>query len=94
MSAPHIKHACPFCGETEHLDLNVTIERPIIRDGDTVKGPFGREVTEEVDGVHCQVCEAVAPLDVWNRERSPEVFSILRDFDEVLHLTDDGRKAG
>jgi hypothetical protein len=83
MNDPRIKRCCPFCGEAEHLDARVTIERPIIRNGDTVKKPGGHEVTEEVDGVHCQVCEAVAPLDVWNHERPPEVFAILRDFDEV-----------
>ncbi|HQT53581.1 MAG TPA: hypothetical protein PKX06_08875 [Phenylobacterium sp.] len=81
MSNPLILRPCRFCGEHEHLSSGHSIPRPVIENGDTKKGADGSEIIEEVDGVHCQVCEAMAPLDVWNGERPQSVFAILRDFD-------------
>lgn len=81
MSAAAITRACPFCGEREHLTSGHSIPRPVIENGDTKKDARGFEVMEEVDGVHCQVCEAMAPLDVWNGTRPASDYALLRDFD-------------
>jgi len=35
-----------------------------------------------VDAVGCDVCEAMAPLDVWNGMRPASDYAALRDFDE------------
>lgn len=78
---PRILRACPFCSEHEHLGVTAVIARPIIVGTDTLRGPDGREITEEVDGVCCFVCEASAPLDVWNHTRAPADYAVLRDFD-------------
>lgn len=79
---PHstIRCACPFCGERQHLSLGPTFQRPVVATSDTLRNESGDEVLEEVPGVACQVCEAMAPLDVWNRERPPQAYKILRDF--------------
>lgn len=80
MSTPTILRPCPFCGEREHLTAGHSIERPIVEGGDTKKLPSGFEAFEEVDAVYCQVCEAMAPLDVWNGERPASDYAVLRDF--------------
>lgn len=77
-----IKHACPFCGEREHLRVHDGGALfPVIVGKDTVIEADGLERLEEVDGIHCDVCGGNAAVDVWNREVSPEVFDVLRDFD-------------
>ena len=81
MKNPAIIRPCPFCGEHEHLTAGHSVERPIVEGGDTKKLQSGFEAMEEVDAVCCQVCEAMAPLDVWNGERPQSVFAILRDFE-------------
>ena len=74
--------ACPFCEETERLDIaEARFERPIVCNGDTLKDGAGAEIMEAVPGVSCQVCEAMAPLDVWNGLRPVSDFAVLRDFD-------------
>ncbi|MCR5874391.1 hypothetical protein LRS10_09570 [Phenylobacterium sp. J426] len=83
MRDPLIKRACPFCGEAEHLRIHdAAITRPIVEGADTRKGPDGQEEMEAVDAVACDVCDAMAPLDVWNGERSAADYTVLRDFDE------------
>jgi len=49
---PALKN-CPFCDKTDHLEiLTLTTERP---DGSEFIG----------DAVKCTLCEALAPLIVW-----------------------------
>jgi hypothetical protein len=77
-----IKEPCPFCGETEHLDISEGGSYfPIVVGSDTLKDENGFDVEGYVDGVNCQVCHALVPLHVWNREVPEEVFAVLRDFD-------------
>jgi hypothetical protein len=76
-----ILFACPFCGEAECLSVSGCIPRPLIVGDDTLKERDGSELTEEVDGVVCWVCEAIAPLDVWNHQRPERELAILRAFD-------------
>lgn len=79
---PWITRACPFCREEEHLRIHpLAISRPIIEGGDTRKLPNGEEELQEVDAVGCDVCDAMAPLDIWNNGLAPEAIAILRDFD-------------
>jgi hypothetical protein len=82
MRDARIKHACPFCGEREHLQFgDGSCIWPIVIGNDTLKGDDGYDVEDEVDGVHCMVCHALVPLHVWNREVAPEVYAMLREID-------------
>jgi hypothetical protein len=79
---PRITHPCPFCGEREYLRVHPgSVSRPIIEGDDTLKDVDGEELAEVVDAIGCDVCEALAPADVWNRQRPPEVYAVLRDFE-------------
>lgn len=80
---PRIRRPCPFCGEAEHLRVHdAAISRPVVEGSDTRKEPDGSETMEEVDAVACDVCEAMAPVDVWNGSRRSSDFAVLRDFDD------------
>lgn len=82
MADPRIIRACRFCGETEHLHMTASgFERAVVFDFVTVIMPDGSELTETVDGVGCEVCDALAPLDVWNGTRSQADYVALRNFD-------------
>lgn len=76
---------CRFCGERVHLQIDRNgVERPAIIDGKVA--PFvcvDNEIAgaEHVDAVNCLVCNARAPLDVWNGTRPESDFALLRDFD-------------
>lgn len=79
---PRIKQPCPFCGEREHVEVSEGgCPFAIVVDGDTLKDESGYDLEDYVDGAHCQVCHALVPLHVWNREVPEEVFAVLRDFD-------------
>lgn len=82
MRSPLIRRACPFCGEVEHLRIAISIPRPIVLNGAVPLDPRepGGEAMEEVDGVCCDVCDASAPLDMWNGTRSAHDLAVLRDF--------------
>ena len=76
---------CRFCGERQHLQIDRGgFERVAIVGGKVCEivwqngEPSG---TEHVDAVNCQVCDASAPLDVWNGTRPESDFALLRDFD-------------
>lgn len=76
---------CRFCGETIHLEIDRDgLERVAIVDGkvaDVVCTAGKTTGMEHVDAVNCQVCDASAPLDVWNGTRPESDFALLRDFD-------------
>jgi hypothetical protein len=85
VTAPGILRPCPFCGEREHLTIDTEgFERVAVRGGVVaevkwIKGhPTGQEY---VDAIHCQVCDSVAALDVWNGTRPASDYAALRDFD-------------
>lgn len=78
---------CRFCGERQHLQIDRNgVERVAIVDG-VVQAIIwsGAHPTnmQSVDLVVCQVCDASAPLDVWNGTRPESDFALLRDFDPV-----------
>lgn len=85
MSNPLITRPCRFCGEHEHLTLDPEgFERVAVRDGKVEELIWrGHQITnaEYVDAVHCQVCDSIAALDVWNGARSASDYALLRDFD-------------
>lgn len=85
MNDPRIIRACLFCGEDERLAVNdAGFERPVVFDYVTITMPDGHEMTEIVDGVHCLVCEAMAPLDTSNGNRPEIDYAALRNFDEQV----------
>lgn len=84
-------HPCRFCGEREHLSIdrdgfervavvNGKVSEVVWKNGD----PTG---TEHVDAVTCQVCDCMAPLDVWNGTRPVSDYELLRDFDTQVATT-------
>ena len=87
MRDPRIKRDCPFCGEGLHLSFQseATIFTPI-EGNDTVKDENGYDLEHYVDAVACEVCQALVPLVVWNREVSPAEFAIRRAYE-----VEDGR---
>lgn len=60
---------------------------PIVEGNDTVKDENGFDLEHYVDGVSCEVCQALVPLVVWNGEVTPAEFAIRRAYE----LEEDGR---
>ncbi len=60
---------CRFCGETEHLRINEKLDEDWTynEDGSLRRTASGAYAVVELDFVICSICNAQAPVDIWNR---------------------------
>lgn len=63
--------ACRFCGETQHLKLceGFTEGWAHDADGSLKRDASGEPVSVSFDFIECEICDAMAPVEVWNRAR-------------------------
>lgn len=62
---------CRFCGETEHFLVHPGYEAGWrhAADGSLIRGADGEPLMFEEDFVECQICDATAPVAIWNGHR-------------------------
>lgn len=60
---------CRFCGETEHLQIHEQMDEDWIynEDGSLKREPSGAFAVVYLDFVRCSICNAQAPVNIWNR---------------------------
>lgn len=60
---------CRFCGETEHLQIHPALDEDwtFNEDGSVKRAESGAFLVVSLDFVGCSICNAQAPIEIWNR---------------------------
>lgn len=86
---------CSFCGEREHLHVHAGYygdnDQFIWDDNfNIVRGPTGEPVCRNDDGIECLVCNASAPLTMWQADDAARRNMRDRTLEAWAEYDDDG----